>query len=136
MSEGMNVVDASGWLEDFTDGPDAAFFAQTLQEVDKLVVPTVSILDVFRHVFQHGDEGDARQAAAPMQRGRVLDLDTTAALSAGRLGIRHEASPSAGVVLAAARAHDARIWTLDEELRNVEGVQYRPRTGPAAWSSD
>ncbi len=136
MSEGKNVVDASGWLEYFTDGPDAAFFAQTLQEVENLVVPTITIMDVFRHVYRYGDEGDALQAAAAMQQGWVVNLDTTGALSAGRLGIRHELSPSAGVVLATARAHEARIWSLEEELRNVEGVQYRPRTGRGAWSAD
>lgn len=132
----MNVVDASGWLEYFTDGPDAAFFAQTLQEVDKLVVPTITILDVFRHVYRHGDEGDALQAAAAMQQGKVVNLDTTAVLSAGRLGVRHDLSPSAGVVLAAARQHEGRVWTLEDELRSVEGVQHRPRTGPRAWVSE
>lgn len=130
--ERVNVVDASGWLEYFTDGPDAAFFAQTLQEVEELVVPTITILDVFRHVYRHGDEGDALQAAAAMQQGKVVDLDTTAVLSAGRLSVRHDLSPSAGVVLAAARQHEGRVWTLEDELRSVEGVQYRPRSGPRA----
>ncbi len=131
----MNVVDASGWLEYFTDGPDAAFFAQTLQEVDQLIVPTVTILDVFRHVYRHGDEGDALQAAAAMQQGKVVNLDTTVALSAGRLGVQHGLSPAAGVVLAAARKHEGRVWTLEEELRSVEGVKYRPRTGPRKWGT-
>jgi hypothetical protein len=57
-------------------------------------------------------------------------------LSAGRLGVRHDLSPAAGVVLAAARQCEGRVWTLEEELRAVEGVQYRPRTGPRKWGGE
>ena len=123
----MNVVDASGWLEYFKDGPDAAFFAQTIQEVDRLIVPTVTILDVFRHVYRNMGESEALQAAAVMQQGRVLGLDTTLALDGGRVGVRNEVSPSAGVVLATARRFDAEVWTQRDELRNAERVSYRPR---------
>lgn len=124
----MNVVDASGWLEYFADGPDAAFFAQTLQETGHLVVPTTVVLEVFRHVYRHRGESEALQAAAAMQQAKVEPLDTTAALDAARLCVEHGLSPSAGIALAAARKHDAQLWTLASELRNVRGVRYRPRS--------
>lgn len=128
----MNVVDASGWLEYFSDGPDAAFFAQTLQEPADLIVPTAVVLEVFRHVYRHRGEGEALQAAAAMQQAKVVSLDTTAALDAGRLCVEHGLSASAGIALAAARKHDARLWTLVAELRSVPGVRYRPRSTPAS----
>lgn len=124
-----NLVDASGWLEYFADGPDAAFFAQTLQDVEHLVVPTVTILDVFLHVYRRHGESDALQAAAAMEQGRVVNLDTTAALDGGRMAVEHDVAPAAGAVLAAARRHDARVWTLDESLKTVPGVRYRSPTG-------
>ena len=39
----MNIVDSPGWLEFFADGPNAEFFAAPLNNVDELVVPTISI---------------------------------------------------------------------------------------------
>ena len=39
----MNVVDSSGWLEYFADGPNADFFAPAVEKVAKLVVPPISI---------------------------------------------------------------------------------------------
>jgi hypothetical protein len=42
----MNLVDSSGWLEFFADGPNASFFAKPLEKVDELVVPTKGIKDV------------------------------------------------------------------------------------------
>lgn len=129
----VNLVDASGWLEYFSDGPDAAFIAQTLQEIDRLVVPVVTILEVFERVCRDHGEGEALQAVAAMQQGRVVPLDTSLALEAGRLAVEHRVPATAGAVLAAAARHEARVWTLDERLRHVPGVQYRARTprGPA-----
>ena len=125
----MNVVDSSGWLEYLGDGPDAAFFAQTLQEVDDLIVPTLTIQEVVRAIFDNVGEGGALQTAAAMQQGLVVELDTTLALEAGRLSRLHEVGRESAVVLATARRFGAEVWTLTPELRDVDGVRYRARDG-------
>ena len=38
----MNVVDSSGWLEYFADGPNARFFAPAIENTAELVVPVIS----------------------------------------------------------------------------------------------
>lgn len=52
----MNVVDSSSWLEYFADGPNAGFFAQALEKIEELVVPTISIYEVFKRILQQRDE--------------------------------------------------------------------------------
>jgi hypothetical protein len=64
----MNVVDSSGWLEYFADGPNAAFFAPAIEKPSDLLVPTISLYEVFKRVLQQRDEGQALRAAAVMQR--------------------------------------------------------------------
>ncbi|MDX1579286.1 MAG: PIN domain-containing protein [Gemmatimonadota bacterium] len=128
----MNVVDASGWVEYFRDGPDAAFVAPTLQEPDRLVVPTVTIQEVFEVICRDHGEGAALQAAAAMQQGRVVELDTAAALDAARLAVELDVPAAAGVVFAAARQHGATVWTLDERMRHVKGVRCRAPAHGAA----
>jgi predicted nucleic acid-binding protein len=123
----VNVVDSSGWLEYLGDGPDAAFFAQTLQEVDELLVPTLTIQEVVRAIFDTGGEGDALQTAAAMQQGLVVELDTTLALEAGRISMLQAVGRESSVVLATARRFGAEVWTLSSELRDVRGVRYRAR---------
>ena len=81
----MNVVDSSAWLEYFADGPNASFFAEPIEDIEALVVPTLSLFEVFKRVLQQLDESTALQAAAVMQQGTVVDLEATIALNAARL---------------------------------------------------
>ena len=81
----MNVVDSSGWLEYFADGPNADFFAAGIENVPELVVPSISIYEVFKRVLQQRCEGDALQAVAVKQQGLVVDLDAALVLQAARI---------------------------------------------------
>lgn len=128
----MNLVDASGWLEYFTDGPDAAFVAQAVQETSELIVPVITIVQVFTRVTREHGEGEALQAVAAMQQGKVVPLDTPLALEAGRLAAEHGVDSAQGTILAAAARHDARVWTFEDALRHVPGVQFRARSARAA----
>jgi len=49
----MNVVDSFAWLEYLADGPDAAIFAKPIEATRSLIVPTLSLFEVFRRVSQH-----------------------------------------------------------------------------------
>lgn len=123
----MNVVDSSGWLEFFAAGPNAGFFAPALGDTDKLVVPTISILEVFRRVCQQRDEQSALTAVAAMQQGNVVDLDVETALAAGRLGLDLRLPLADSVRLASARAHGATLWTQDADFEGIDGVRYLKR---------
>ncbi len=48
----MNVVDSSGWLEYFADESNADFFAPVIENVADLVVPSISIYEVFKRIYQ------------------------------------------------------------------------------------
>ena len=69
----MNVVDSSGWLEYFADGPNADFFAPAIEAISDLVVPTISVYEVFKRILQQRSESEALQAVAVMMRGRAGD---------------------------------------------------------------
>jgi predicted nucleic acid-binding protein len=120
----MNVVDSSGWLEFFADGPNAAFFAPAIQKPTELLVPAVSIYEVFKRILQQREETDALRAVAAMQQGSVVPLDEGLALSAARLSIEAKLPMADSIMLAAARTAGATLWTQDEDFKNVEGVRY------------
>ena len=124
----MNVVDSSGWLEYFADGPNADFFAPAVERTSELIVPTLSLYKVFKRVLQQRGEGDALQAVAVMVQATVADLDMDVALSAAKLSIDLKLPMADSVMLATARRYGAVFWTQDAHFDGVQGVQYKKRS--------
>jgi len=124
----MNVVDSSGWLEYFANGKKAAFFAPAIEDPSKLIVPTLSLFEVFKRVLQQRGEAPALQAVALMHQGRVVDLDATLALAAARLSAQERLPLADSVMLATARASGAALWTQDSDFKGQDGVRF---AGPA-----
>jgi predicted nucleic acid-binding protein len=120
----MNVVDSSGWLEYFADAANAEFFAPTIENTEELIVPAISLFEVFKRVLQQRGEDHALQASAAMQQGRVVDLDATLALEAARLSATLKLPMADSIILATARAHGAVLWTQDADFRDLTDVQY------------
>jgi toxin FitB len=81
----MNLVDSSGWLEYFADGKNAEFFAPPIQDIKNLAVSTINIYEVFKKILEQKDENGALEAIAVMQQARVIDLNSTLALSSAGL---------------------------------------------------
>ena len=124
---GLNLVDSSGWIEYFTDGPNADRFAVPLSDPGKLVVPTVSIYEVFRVVVRRRGEGDALRVAAAMSRGREIPLASALALEAARLAHERRLAMADGIILATARLTRATLWTQDVDFEGLPGVRYIPK---------
>ena len=120
----MNVIDSSGWLEYFADGSNADFFAPAIESVSELLVPSISIYEVFKKVLQERGESEGFQAVAAMQQGRVVDLDATLALRAAKISAELKLPMADSVMLATAQVHGATLWTQDADFEGIEGVEY------------
>jgi toxin FitB len=123
----LSVVDSSAWIEYVTDGPNADFFATAIEATDRLLIPTITITEVFRWVLRERGEHDALQAIALMTQGTVVALDTAISISAARLGHQHRIPLGHGLVLASARAFGAVLWTQDADFAGLTNVQYRAK---------
>ena len=120
----MNIVDSSAWLEYFADGPDAKHFATPLKDAASLVVPVVSIYEVFKVVLRESGENEALQVAAAMQKGTVVDLTAKLAIAVSKLSLQHGLPMADSIILATAQAFDATIWTQDSDFKDMSVVKY------------
>ena len=123
----MNIVDSSGWLEFFSDGPNAQFFAAAVKDEKNLVVPTVSIYEVFKRLLLQRGESEALMAIAHMQQGMVVEMDATIALDAAKVSQETGLPMADSIILATARAYSATLWTQDAHFEGMRGVQYVPK---------
>lgn len=120
----MNVVDSSAWLEYFADGPNADFFSTAVENTEDLIVPVITLYEVFKHVLQQRGENTAMQAVALMQQGQVEELSAALALSAAQLSHELKLPMADSLILATARRYSAILWTQDSDFEGIEGVSY------------
>jgi len=123
----MNLVDSCGWLEYFSDGPNADFYAEAIEHTDTLIVPSICILEVFKKILGDRGEDAALEAVALMNQGEVVDLDVSTVISAARIGLELKLPLADGVILATARLKNARILTQDGDFEGLEGIAYIKR---------
>lgn len=120
----MNVVDSSGWLEYFADGTNAGFFAKAIENTADLIVPSISLYEVFKRMMQQRGEGAALESVAVMMQGQVVELDSTLALSAAKISAELQIPMADSIMLATTRFHEAILWTQDADFEGLDGVKY------------
>lgn len=129
----MNIVDSSGWLEFFADGLNAESFAAPLSSTAELLVPSITLYEVFKIACRQCGENAALQAVAMMQQGRVIELSSSIALLAAKLSIDLKLPMADSIILATAQTHDAVLWTQDDDFEGLPGVRYFPKVSSLTW---
>ena len=125
----MNVLDSSAWLEYFADGPNAGEFAEVASDTATLLVPSITLFEVFKRIRVQRDSELALRAVAQMKRGDVIDLDGDLAIMAAELSAELRLPLADSVILATARAAGATLWTQDSDFKELDGVEYRAHRG-------
>jgi len=123
----MNIVDSSGWLAYFADEPNAKHFVSPLKDTDSLVVPTITVYEVFKVVLRESSENEALQATAAMLKGTVVDLTVPLAIAVSKLSLEKGLPMADSIILTIAKAYDAILWTQDSDFKNMAGVKYFPK---------
>jgi predicted nucleic acid-binding protein len=120
----MNIVDSSCWLEYFANGKNAGIFEPIITSVEDLLVPTITLYEVFKKVLQQRDETQALKAIAIMQQGAVIDLTNSIAINAVKLSMEYKLPMADSIILTTARECNATLWTQDEHFESINGVKY------------
>lgn len=125
----MNIVDSSGWIEYFSDGENAAFFADAIEDRGALLTPVICIYEVFKKVLQHDGQAMAEYRAADLMKGEVINLTAELAMSAAMLGAELKLPMADAFLYAMAREYQATLWTQDEHFKGLPGVQFIEKRG-------
>ena len=119
----MTLVDSSGWIEYFTNGPLADEFAPYLEDLPEVVTPTIVIFEVFRVIRRQRSEEEAIEAVAQMQKTSVVDLDQFIALTAADVSIEHGLAMADAIVFATAQVQDVQLVTADSDFEGLSGAR-------------
>lgn len=122
-----NIVDSSGWLEYFADSKNAKNFAKPIEDVKNLIVPVMSIYEVFKKVVMEKDEATALKVIAHMKQGTVIDLDFQLSLLAARYSQQYKLPMADSIIYATALFTQSCLWTQDSDFKGLAAVKYFPK---------
>ncbi len=123
----MKIIDSCGWLEYFADGPNADFFAAHLLNYKKLIVPSLTVFEVFKKLLQSCPEEQALELIAQMQQGKVVPLTDDIAISAAKLSHDHKIPMADSIIYATAKHYNATLYTQDDDFAGFEDVKYKKK---------
>jgi len=120
----MNVVDSSAWLSYFAGDENAASFSVAIENLGKLLVPSITITEIFKNILRQRGEGAALEAIAHMEQGRVIPLDSALAIDAATFGVQYKLPLADSIIFATAQKYNAKLWTQDNDFEGLQGVEY------------
>ena len=120
----MNVVDSSAWLSYFASDRNAGVFAEPIERLSELLVPSITITEVFKNVLRQRGEEAALIVTAHMKQGKVISLDSELAMDAAKLGVLHKLPLADSIIFATAQKYSAVIWTQDNDFEGLANVRY------------
>ena len=124
----MNVVDSSGWIEYFADSKRAPLFSKPIENTSKLIVPVITIYEVFKKLLSSTNEDIALTAIAHMQMGKVIELDQELAIVAAKISFENKIPMADSIIFSTALQYNATLWTQDEDFQRVTGkIKYFPK---------
>jgi predicted nucleic acid-binding protein len=123
----MNVVDSSAWLSYFAGDKNAGIFARPIEAIDELLVPSITVTEVFKCIMRQRDEDAALEAIAHMEQGRVVPIDSALAIDAAVYGLNNRLPFAESIIYATARKFSAVIWTQDTDFKALSDVKYYPK---------
>ncbi len=122
----MNVIDSSAWLSYFAGDNNAGKFAAPIEDVDALLVPSITLTEVFKCIMRQKGEDAALQVVAHMQQGKVVALDGALAMDAAVVGLKYKLPLADSIIYATASRFGAVVWTQDEDFKALSDVRYFP----------
>lgn len=120
----MKLVDSSGWLEFFMDGPLASQYAAHLKNLTEIVTPSVILYEVYKTVKRQRSEEEALAAIAQIGKTQIIPLDDQVALTAADMSLAHQLAMADAIIYATALRAGATLVTSDSDLAPLPGVLY------------
>ena len=113
------VLDSSCWLEYFSNSARAKSYAEVIDKTAALIVPIITIYEVYKVALREFGQAHANQAVALMREGDVVDINLNIALSAAATGLPMADS----LIYATAQIRGATLWTQDAHFKGLSGVK-------------
>ncbi len=118
------IVDSSGWIDFFANGPRAGEYAKYLKDPARIVTPAILLYEVYKKIRRERTEDEALIAVSLMNRTRVVPLSESIALLAAEVSLKHALPMADAIVYATAMEQNCKVVTGDAHFKNLDLAVY------------
>ena len=117
-------IDSFGWIERFSKGPKAPQYKQVIESTNPkdIVTSVVVLYEVYKKIKKLRGEEKALLAVATISQTTIVPVDQTIALEAADCSLENDIHFSDAIVYATARHYQAKLYTSDQDLRELNEV--------------
>jgi predicted nucleic acid-binding protein len=123
----MNVVDSSCWLEYLIGTEIGVAVAPAIEKLDELIVPTITLYEVYKKLLAEKDEKYALDVVSYMQAGTVIELNAGLSLSAAQISRKYKLPMADSIIYATSLRYSAIIFSCDKHFKDIPDIQYFPK---------
>ena len=120
----MNIIDSTFWLEYFADTEAGNIVSEIVENTNELIVPAITIYEVFKKLLLERNEDDALLAIAHMCQGKVIELNTELSLAAAKISKDNKLPMADSIINATNIKYNCILWTQDKHFENFKSVNY------------
>jgi toxin FitB len=118
------VVDSCGWLEYLAGGSNASFFESALLATHQLIVPSLCVYEVSKHIIRHSGMSAAQEVLEFMRKAKIVHLTDAQLMQAAQTSHEHQLSMADAIIWQIAHLHQATLLTQDAGLKDMPEVKY------------
>lgn len=119
------LIDSNIWIEYFQASEIGKKVAVFIEGKEKIIVSTLNIAEVFRHVLSKRNRRDAEKAIDIIQQySFVVSVTTEIAKNAAILKHEKKFGLADAIIYATAIQEDATIVTADSDFKDETNVHY------------
>ena len=116
------LVDSSGWVEYWGDGPKAPLFDVYFDREDRVLFPTIALYEVFKKLLVTRGTSTADRFLSFAYRTRIVPLDEILALAAAENSLRYKLAMADAIIYTTASFCRAELVTSDQAFQGLPGV--------------
>jgi predicted nucleic acid-binding protein len=102
--------------------------APVIENPAELVVPTITIYEVYKELSAEKSEEYALNVVSYMQSGTIIDLNTALSISAARISREQKLAMADSIIYATSLHYSTVIFSCDKHFKDLPNVQYFQKT--------
>ena len=109
------------------DSETGSNFAPVIENPGNLIVPMITLYEVYKKLLAEKDEEYALSVISYMQTGTVIELNAALSLFAAQISRKHKLPMADSIIYATALRYSAEIYSCDKHFKDFPDVRFFPK---------